>query len=76
MGPLAFGIVVARGLIRGGGVEATLETACICLFVFAAIGCLIGWAAGLIVEDSVRARFEAERKSQRAESSTETPDSA
>ena len=72
LGPLAFGTVVARGLVQGSSVESTLEMACICLFVFAVIGWLVGGVAGQIVDDSVRARFASEQKAQQAETAAET----
>ena len=57
LGPLAFVTVVARGLVHAGPVEATIQQATVCLFLFALIGCLIGNTAEWIVNDSVRGRL-------------------
>jgi len=65
MGPLALITVVLRGLIEGGGVESTLKMACLSLLAFAAIGWVVGTLAGHIVDESVRARFDAEIEAQR-----------
>ena len=65
LGPLACATVLARGTLQGASADATLKTACLCLFAFAALGALLGQAARIIVEDSVRARFEHERQLQR-----------
>jgi hypothetical protein len=60
LGPLAFATAVARGLVEGHGAEATLQTACLALFAFAALGYVLGRVAALIVDDSVRAAFRVE----------------
>ena len=57
---LTFVAVLARGLIRGASVAATLEVACLVLFAFAAIGYVIGWTAHNIVEQSVHGRMRHE----------------
>ncbi|OHB73344.1 MAG: hypothetical protein A2V70_00380 [Planctomycetes bacterium RBG_13_63_9] len=57
LGPLAFLISLARGAMHGGGAESVLWSAWCSLLVFAAVGYLVGWIAGRIVEDSVRARI-------------------
>ena len=69
-GPLAFLTSLARGLMHGGSTESVLMTAWCNLLVFAAIGCVIGWLAERIVEDSVRGRISAELA---AEVPAETP---
>jgi hypothetical protein len=58
LGPLAFALVMARGLAAGSGVEGTLLAASAGLFLFAAIGYLIGQTAEHLVNDSVRTQFE------------------
>lgn len=60
LGPLALVTVIARGLLHGAAVEATLTTGWLVLIAFAAIGYVIGELAGWTVDDSVRARFTAE----------------
>ena len=57
---LTFVAVLARGLIRGASVSATLEAACLVLFVFAAIGYVVGRTAQAIVEQSVHGRMRSE----------------
>jgi hypothetical protein len=59
LGPLAFGLVVARGLVAGGGVEGVLAAASAALFVFAAIGYFTGQLAEFLVNESVRRQFQA-----------------
>jgi hypothetical protein len=60
MGPLAFLTVLVRCLLRTVSVETTIWQAVAGLFLFAAIGGLIGQLAGWIVDDSVRARLAEE----------------
>jgi hypothetical protein len=69
LGPLAFATAVARGLVEGQGAEATLQ-ACLAMFAFAALGYVLGRAAALIVDDSVRAGFRAELASLETEEAT------
>ena len=57
LGPLAFLTSLARSAIHGGGPESVLLTAWYSLLAFAAVGYVIGWVAGKIVEDSVRSRI-------------------
>jgi hypothetical protein len=58
LGPLAFALVCARGVLAGGGVEATLWAAMAALFVFAGIGYLAGQTADYLVRESVRTQFQ------------------
>ena len=60
LGLLTFVAVLARGLIRGASVSATLQAACLVLFVFAAIGYVVGRTAHSIVEQSVHGRMRSE----------------
>ncbi len=60
LGPLAFLTVLVRSLLRSVAVETTVWQAVAAMFVFAAIGALIGQIAGWIVDDSVRGRLAAE----------------
>ena len=59
LGLLACGIILARGLLAGRGVEATLLSSSGGMFLFAALGYLAGQAAELLVRDSVRSQFQA-----------------
>jgi hypothetical protein len=60
LGPLAFLIVLARGILGGGGTETVLYRAWCSLLVFAIVGGAIGWFAQRTVEDSVHGRIAAE----------------
>jgi hypothetical protein len=57
---LAFLTVLVRSLLRSVAVETTVWQAVAAMFVFAAIGGLIGQIAGWIVDESVRGRLAAE----------------
>lgn len=59
LGPLAFALVCARGVLAGSGAEATLLAALAALFVFAGIGYLAGQTADHLVRESVRTQFRA-----------------
>ena len=68
MGPLAFLTMLVRCLLHSVSVEATIWQAVVCLFGFAAIGCVIGQLAGWIVDESVRARLAMEIAAAKANS--------
>jgi hypothetical protein len=57
LGLLAFATVVARGVAQQSAPNATIWQACGMLFVFAAVGFLIGSTARWIVDDSVRGQL-------------------
>jgi hypothetical protein len=59
LGTLACGMILARGLIRGGGLESTIANACLALFGFAALGWIAGQLAQRFTQESVRTRFQA-----------------
>ena len=60
LGSLAMVTVIGRALIHGGDVETTLKYACLCLFLFAVIGWIVGrWAEQIVVE-AARTRLMAE----------------
>ena len=59
LGPLACGIILARGLVSGGSVEGMFLAASGGLFLFAALGYLAGQTAEMLVRDSVRSQFQA-----------------
>ena len=58
LGPLAFVIVVARGVWAASGVEATLGIACGAMFLFALLGLIAGQLADYLVRESVRTQFQ------------------
>jgi len=58
LGLIAFLVVLALG--RAGGSEATIVMACGCLFLFAAIGWVVGQLANWVVGESVRSKMQAE----------------
>lgn len=64
LGPLAFLIVMARSLFGGGGTESTLLLACVCLFVFAGIGYIVGRIADNIVFEAVQVKFDEELRTR------------
>jgi len=57
LGLLAFATVVARGVAHESSLDSTVWMASLMLFVFAAVGCLIGGAARWVVDDSVRGQL-------------------
>jgi hypothetical protein len=59
LGPLAFAMIVAKGLLTGASVEGTCAAASAGLFLFAAAGYVIGQGAELLVNESVRRQFQA-----------------
>jgi hypothetical protein len=59
LGPLAFGTVIARSLVRGGNVESALITASWTLFAFAALGYIIGSIAERTIVEAIEMRFHA-----------------
>lgn len=67
LGPLACGMILARGLLTGGSLESTIATACAAMFGFAAVGWIAGNLAQRFVEESVRTRFQAALQSLDAE---------
>ncbi len=71
LGPLAFATILARSLIEGGNVEATLKVATLCLFLFAAIGFIVGQIAEMVVLESVKTRFEQLRQRKQPTESAE-----
>jgi hypothetical protein len=58
LGPLAFATVIARGVLSQAGLEGTLLAASAALFVFAAIGYVVGQTAAHLVGESVRTQFQ------------------
>jgi hypothetical protein len=58
LGPLAFALVTLRGAISGWALEPTLLSASASLFVFGAVGYLVGQLAEFLVDQSVRTQFQ------------------
>jgi len=54
LAPLALLIMIARGLIHGGGVEQILPGAIGAFWVFLFVGLAIGRLAGWLVDQSIR----------------------
>ena len=73
LGPLAFAISIARGLGAGSGVEGTLLAASAALFLFGAIGYLVGQTAEYLINESVRTRFQAAMADWDAKHASEKP---
>jgi hypothetical protein len=69
LGLLAFGLIVARGLLLGSDAEACLAAACGGLFGFAAVGVVAGTLADRFTSEAVKAKFEAALKSMDADKS-------
>ena len=73
VGLLAFTTLLARGWLDGAAVAATIKIACFGLFLWALIGWVLGRLAAWIVEESLRAQWNAEVAAlQRARSDTNT----
>ena len=67
LGLLAFQTTLVRGWLHRSDPQSTLWTAWLSLMVFTAVGLVIGWIAGQIVEDSVAGRVTAELAAQEEE---------
>lgn len=62
LGLLASSLAIGRGMLAGAGMESTLASAIYSLFGFAAAGWVAGRVAEMLVEQSVRTRFEVAMK--------------
>ncbi|MCC9605977.1 hypothetical protein LOC68_20200 [Blastopirellula sp. JC732] len=60
LGLIAFVTVLVRSFLDMGGIESTLQVACVAMALFAATGWFIGGAAERIVDESVRERVNQE----------------
>jgi hypothetical protein len=65
LGPLAGALVLVRGAISGGGLEATLMIACGAMFGFAMVGFIAGTLAESFTAEGVQAKFLAALEQQR-----------
>jgi hypothetical protein len=59
LGPLAFLVFVARGMLHAWPIEKTLLMGWVSLLVFSLLGMVIGWIAQRTVDDEVRGRIAA-----------------
>lgn len=57
LGPLAMLLTLAHGMVHGRPAEATLESALVSLWLFAAVGYVAGRIAAATLEDALRARI-------------------
>ncbi len=73
LGASAFVTVLLRGLLLGGGIDATLGRAVVGLAVFAVVGLIAGQIAEMTVTESVKARINQELQHQN-QHQTPTPD--
>jgi hypothetical protein len=76
LGPLAFVTEIARGVLRSAGNESTVTTAVAALFVFAAVGFVLGELAGWIVNDAVRSRLAMEIAAAKPKTAASKPNAA
>ena len=60
LGTLAYVIVILRGVLQGYAVEGTIKLSILLLFVFAAIGYVIGKIAETTLEDAIRVQLQRE----------------
>ena len=60
LGTLAYVIVILRGVLQGYAVEGTIKLSILLLFVFAAIGYVIGRIAESTIEDSIQVQLQRE----------------
>jgi hypothetical protein len=60
LGPLAFVLILTRGLIDGGSAESVLGMAGVSLFAFSAIGYITGRIADRVLWDSLKTQFNDE----------------
>ena len=66
LGLLALMVSLMRGIVAGGGSEATLWTAWLGLLAFTVLGAVIGWLAERIVREAVSSRILAELRRRRS----------
>lgn len=60
LGSLAYVIVILRGVLQGYAVEGTIRLSILMLFVFAAVGYVIGKIAESTVKESIRVQLQRE----------------
>jgi O-antigen ligase len=60
LGPLAMAVVICRGWLGSAGAIGTLTQATLFLALFAIVGAILGHLAQSTVDESVRAKLQAE----------------
>jgi hypothetical protein len=60
LGSLAYVIVISRGVLQGYAVEGTVKLSILMLFVFAAVGYVIGKIAESTIKDSIHVQLRRE----------------
>jgi hypothetical protein len=60
LGSLAMAVVICRGWLVSGGVEGTLTQAVTYLALFSIVGAILGHLAQSTVDESVRAKLQAQ----------------
>ena len=64
LGPLAMAVVICRGWLGSAGATGTLTQAILFLALFAVVGAILGHVAQVTVDESVRAKLEAQLAQQ------------
>ncbi len=64
LGPISFVVIVVRSLIDGDSVDSTLLAASLALFVFAAIGYVIGSIADKTVIQAIEFQFHSRLRAE------------
>ncbi len=64
LGPIAFGVVVARCLFQRGNVDAALLAAPLALFAFAFIGYIIGSIAERTIVEAIETKFHGQLRAE------------
>jgi hypothetical protein len=72
LGPLAMAVIICRGWLESGGVEGTLMLAIAYLAVFAILGACLGHIAQSTIDESVRAKIEAQLAHESQAGSTQS----
>jgi hypothetical protein len=73
LGVIAFLTVLLRGLIDGGSVETTMQTAVASLALMALLGAIIGRLGAWFVEDSIRWQIQCELEAHQRSKSPVRP---
>ncbi len=58
LGPLAMAVVICRGWLQASGVQGTLTTAIVSLFLFALVGAILGHIAQSTIDESVQSQLQ------------------
>jgi len=60
LGLVAFATVIGRGMVALSSIESVIQMAAVAMFLFAALGWIVGNIAARIVDESVRQKVNAE----------------